>query len=293
MTIPMHLHGDREIHGNYPYTLKIHHLTGHITPHVHNFIEYTYAFRGRATEIINGIERPLVPGTFTLLFPHQVHEIRVAPGEEVFLYVGAIGLQAFFDGTDALLSLQRLLRDAENDWNTSYALGEDAAREMLALLKGMHEELLNEQPWHQVLFVSKLFEVFVRLDRHRLLAGFENRPASSPSSRPTGMWDVIRYVYQHYREPISLQSLADRFDFAVPYISAAFKELTGENYSRFLERIRLAHARNLLLGSRMKVADICYEVGFSSYPTFARVFLARMGMSPTAYRSAGGQVSEG
>ncbi|MFD0673805.1 AraC family transcriptional regulator [Cohnella sp. GCM10027633] len=288
MSIPKHLHGDQEIHGEFPHTLKIHHLTGHVPAHVHNFIEYTYAFQGRATEIINGIERPLLPGTFTLLFPHQVHEIRFAPGEEVFLYIGAIGLQAFFDRTDTLLSLQRLLRDAENDWNTSYALEGEAASDMLALLKRMHEELLGGQAWHQVLYVSKLFEVFVRLDRHRLAAGMRNRPAGSASPRPTGMWDVIKHVYQHYREPISLRSLADRFGFAVPYISAAFKELTGENYSRFLERIRLAHARNLLLGSKMKVADVCYEVGFSSYPTFARVFLARTGMSPTDFRKAGG-----
>lgn len=99
-----------------------------------------------------------------------------------------------------------------------------------------------------------------------------------------GMWEVIHYVYQNFKEDITLEMLAERFSYSVPYISVAFKQAVGENYYSFLERNRTAHACNLLIGTDMKITDVAYEAGFKSYPTFVRVFQARMGMSPTAYR---------
>jgi len=281
--IPEHLVGDREIHGEFPYSLKIHHLKSHVPAHAHNFLEYTYAIKGEAVEIINGVERKVEAGTFTLLFPHQVHEIRVVPGQDLYLYVGAIGLQAFFDRADAILSLQGLLKDAETDWHTSYALGGEYADRIHALLRQMHEEIGGGQTWRKVLFVAKLFEVFVWLNRHREAHSGVSR-SHSPGTSAKNMRELVHYVYQHFREPVSLRSLAERSGFSVPHISAAFKKMTGENFSRFLERIRLAHACNLLLSGDMKVTDVCFEAGFASYPTFARVFQSRLGKSPLAYR---------
>ncbi len=284
--IPHHYSGDIEIHGEFPYTLKIHHLTGNVPAHVHYFLEYTYVFQGEAIEIINGVERRIAPGAFTLLFPHQVHELRIAPGQELFMYNGAIGLQAFFNRSHPLMSLQGLLKEAESDWHTSYALDEPYADSVYRLLVQMYGEIRSDRTWREAMFVSKLFELFILVDRFRRRPGGSTEAGGRNDSRG-GMWTVIRHVYQNFRDPISLSSLAATFGYSEAHISAEFKKLTGGNYSRFLERIRLAHACSLLIGTGMKVTDVCYEAGFLSYPTFARVFSERMGKSPLAYRKDG------
>ena len=51
------------------------------------------------------------------------------------------------------------------------------------------------------------------------------------------------------------------------------------------ERSRIARARSLLLNTRMKVIDICYEVGYNSLGTFTRRFTELAGVSPTRLRS--------
>ncbi|WP_028593734.1 helix-turn-helix transcriptional regulator [Paenibacillus assamensis] len=284
--IPHNLHGDEEIHGDFPFTLKIHHLTKPVPAHVHHFIEFTYTFKGKGKEMINGIEKELIPGTFTLLFPHQVHEIEIEPGEELFLYVGAIGLKAFFGEGDSFLTLHSLLKQAENDENTTYKLNESTGNQVLALLQEMHEEVLDTKPWNRMMFLAKLMQLFIIFDRFRQTqAGLRQKLAHELTHRK-GMWEVIHYVYQNFKEDITLEMLAKKFNYSVSYISISFKQMVGENYYSFLERIRVAHACNLLIGTDMKITEVGYEAGFKSYPTFIRVFQTRMDMTPTAYRKS-------
>lgn len=280
---PHHLQGDPEIHGEFPFTLKIHHLKGSVPAHVHHFIEYTYAFKGRGIETINGVEKELVPGCFTLLFPHQVHQIDIAPGEELYLYVGAIGLQAFFGAGESFLTLHQLLRQAEQDTCSTYDLDSDTAEEVHSLLQEMMEELHNEQAWNRMMFIAKLMQMFICFERYRQ-AYLPQEQTSAVSHERRGMWEVIHYVYQHFKEPHTLETLAKEFGYSPSYISSTFKQVVGENYYAFLERTRVAHACNLLVGTDMSITDIAYESGFKSYSTFARVFSTRMQMSPSDYR---------
>ena len=280
---PYNLHGDDEIHGEFPFTLKIHRLNVPVPAHVHHFIEYTYALKGKGKEIINGVEKELTPGTFTLLFPHQVHELDITPGDELHLYVGAIGLKAFFGAGDSFLALHSLLKGAENDENTTYKLDEVTAREVHLLLQQMHEEAREEKPWSRMMFLAKLTQVFILFDRYRQ-ERLDEGPQSYGRNPRRGMWEVVHYVYQNFKEDITLDTLSKRYNYSVSYISSAFKQMVGENYYSFLERIRVAHACNLLIGTDMKITDIAYEAGFKSYPTFIRVFQSRMGMTPTLYR---------
>ncbi|OPA74586.1 AraC family transcriptional regulator [Paenibacillus selenitireducens] len=280
---PYYLQGDDEMYGEYPFTLKIHHLETNIPAHVHHFVEYTYAIKGRGTEIINGVSKELIPGTFTLVFPHQVHEIKIEPGEELVLYVGAIGLKAFFGG-DKLFDFHQLLKGAEFDLNTTYKLDAGTASIVHSLLEQMYEEIREVQPWSRMMFVSKLVQVFVLFDRFRQGHLLSDHASGHEGGTAKGIRELISYVYQNFKEDITLETLAKQFNYSVSYISSAFKQMVGENYYTVLERIRIAHACNLLVGTDLKITDIAYEAGFKSYPTFVRVFQSRMQMSPTSYR---------
>jgi len=85
-------------------------------------------------------------------------------------------------------------------------------------------------------------------------------------------------------QPLSLRSLA-RIGFASPYhFTRTFRSVTGLPPLHFLSALRLDVARTLLLHTRRKVIDICYDVGYSSVGTFTRRFTASFGVSPQQFR---------
>lgn len=86
-------------------------------------------------------------------------------------------------------------------------------------------------------------------------------------------------------QPLSLRSLA-RIGFASPYhFTRTFRSVTGLPPLHFLSALRLDAARSLLLHTRSKVIDICYDVGYSSVGTFTRRFTGSFGVSPRQFRT--------
>lgn len=86
-------------------------------------------------------------------------------------------------------------------------------------------------------------------------------------------------------QPLSLRSLA-RIGFASPYhFTRTFRSVTGLPPLHFLSALRLDVARTLLLHTRRKVIDICYDVGYSSVGTFTRKFTGCFGVSPQQFRA--------
>ena len=62
------------------------------------------------------------------------------------------------------------------------------------------------------------------------------------------------------------------------------KEATGCTLAEYQENIRLKHAQELLLGTRLSNAEIAERVGFGHVNTFYRVFSKRKGISPARFR---------
>jgi AraC family transcriptional regulator len=86
-------------------------------------------------------------------------------------------------------------------------------------------------------------------------------------------------------QPMSLRSLA-KIGFASPYhFTRTFRSVTGLPPLHFLSALRLDAARDLLLHTRSKVIDICYDVGYSSVGTFTRRFTSSFCVSPRRFRA--------
>lgn len=95
---------------------------------------------------------------------------------------------------------------------------------------------------------------------------------------------VITAMRDQIDQPLSLDSMA-RIALASPYhFNRTFRQVTGVPPSQFLYALRLERARRLLMHTRRKVIDICYDVGYNSVGTFTRRFRDLMGVSPTTFR---------
>lgn len=99
------------------------------------------------------------------------------------------------------------------------------------------------------------------------------------------MMEAIRvFIETHYKEPLSLQSISERFYIHPNYFSKRFKEKFGLSFIDYLTSIRMRHASQLLRSTDLKIHQIADHVGFEDTAYFGSVFRKAFHMTPKQYR---------
>ena len=93
---------------------------------------------------------------------------------------------------------------------------------------------------------------------------------------------VRSYVREHYSEPLEMTTIADKLHISYAYFSRRFKEATGQNFSDFVQEVRLDEACRMLKTGR-NVSTIAEKVGYSNVYSFTRAFTRMKGCSPTQW----------
>jgi AraC family transcriptional regulator len=111
----------------------------------------------------------------------------------------------------------------------------------------------------------------------------------SPHSGRDASYDsvakVVRFLSGRLDESLSLSEIAASAATSRFHFNRRFRKVTGIPPCRFLYAMRLAAAKALLLTTRRKVIDVCYEVGYNSLGTFTRRFTELVGVSPSRFRN--------
>jgi Beta-xylosidase len=96
--------------------------------------------------------------------------------------------------------------------------------------------------------------------------------------------NIVIYINEHYKEKISLNSLAETFFLSTPYISKIFKEFIGISFSDYLTEIRLSHAVKDLANPNSKIEYISEKNGFSNTRSFVAAFKNKYNYLPSKHR---------
>lgn len=95
----------------------------------------------------------------------------------------------------------------------------------------------------------------------------------------------IEYLYENYSNPeLTQEMMARRLHFSAGYFGNMFRQVTGETFVVYLNRLRVKEAQKLLVNSFLKVYEIAEQTGFASVNYFIRVFKQHTQMSPNRYR---------
>lgn len=100
--------------------------------------------------------------------------------------------------------------------------------------------------------------------------------------------EIITYITEHFREPVSLEDLAARAGLSKYHFVRAFKKETGFTPHEYLINTRMATARYLLKNSGLSVKDICFACGYASESVFCTAFKQNQGVTPARYRAQDG-----
>ncbi len=96
---------------------------------------------------------------------------------------------------------------------------------------------------------------------------------------------ALAYAQRHFSEKISLEELCgflntDKFNFC-----KQFKRVTNATFFQYLTFVRIRHAEELLMLEDISISEIALACGFSSVQYLNRVFCAKRGCSPSAFRN--------
>jgi AraC-like DNA-binding protein len=83
---------------------------------------------------------------------------------------------------------------------------------------------------------------------------------------------------------LALGELAALCHMSVSSFKRKFGEVYGESPIRYLSKMKVHKAAELLQDKDNRISDIAYDVGFESLTTFNRAFKAQFGKPPTNYR---------
>ena len=92
------------------------------------------------------------------------------------------------------------------------------------------------------------------------------------------------YVMENYSRPIGLNEAAETVSLSPVYFSTVFKEQTGENFTVFLQNVRISKSKDLLKNTRLTIKKVAEQVGYSDEKYFSRLFMKVTGVKPVEYR---------
>jgi len=107
-------------------------------------------------------------------------------------------------------------------------------------------------------------------------------PELAPTVDPR-IHSLAAWVIQDPRREFSVELLASHAATSVRTLSRLFMRELGITPSKFVERIRIALARNLLETSRLRLAAIAAQSGFGSEERMRRAFHRAYGSSPRSH----------
>lgn len=100
------------------------------------------------------------------------------------------------------------------------------------------------------------------------------------------IYKVQNYIELHINDSLSIEELADIAGFSKYHFHRIFKGIVDEPLSRYVNRLKLERATNLLTyRSDMTITDIAYHFGFTDSAVFSQTFKSYYGVSPSQYRN--------
>lgn len=222
-------------------------------------------------------DKPETPAHNTLAIENAIMSI-VSKGDTVALRRWASAAPAVSGGRIAGTELRQMR-------NTFIVTATLASR--AAIRGGMREDdafTLSDAYIQQVELLSSYGSI-INLQYHMLLEFTEQVERLRVGKHTTKLsLDVANYVRHHLSEPIRVENLARELFISRPYLSAKFKEETGQSLTDFILGEKTEEAKRLLRYSDKSASAIAAYLGFSSQGHFCKVFKTYAGLTPNEYR---------
>lgn len=236
--------------------------------HHHDFYEIYYFLSGKVEYLVEGMQYTLLPGDLLLISPMELHRPQVAPDESyerIVLWIHADYLeQVSPDGE----KLTRCFQSGKNLFHCTHTA-------IPGLIERLAAEFHSRQPGSALCARGLFLQLMAELCRLTAIGG----SAQESPQLPPLIAQVIREIGTHYREELSLETLAARFYVSKYYLAHQFRQSVGTSVYHYILLKRLQHAHRMI-AEGSGPGEACQSCGFQDYTSFYRAFRQVYGISP-------------
>lgn len=286
---------DRNLMRAYPvlehekFQMQLHRGFHSVRLHDHAFLELTYILSGSAEHTLDGQVSTLRAGDYLIVdygSRHSYQSLTEAGYDNLDCLFLPELLDPVLKGTKSLRSvlehylihfnMQALVQ------NPARMVFHDDTGRIRELLMEIMEEARQKNPGYTEFVRCYLIEIL--LLTMRKLDGARTASAGEDISL-----FLTAYVAEHYMEPLTLQELAVKLNYSLPYISKRFKEDVGVTFVTYLQNCRVMQGCRLLSGTRKTLAEITEMVGYKDVKFFSELVKRMTGLSPRDFRRQHGK----
>lgn len=149
------------------------------------------------------------------------------------------------------------------------------------LLNEIYETAKQESPLHDLELNEKLSRLFSLLINEITL---QRTNLEQKNTRKRNLTPIIQYLEKHYTEKITLDLLSEHFYINKFYLTRIFKEEYGISINRYLIKLRISHAKQLLRFTSLPIEEVARQCGIQDASYFNRLFHKAEGIAPGIYR---------
>ncbi|MCR5033602.1 MAG: AraC family transcriptional regulator [Lachnospiraceae bacterium] len=97
--------------------------------------------------------------------------------------------------------------------------------------------------------------------------------------------EIRKFIDEKFADPsLGLTRISDQFHISESYFSHLFKETYQQNFSNYLENVRMEEASRLIRETDISLNELYLAVGYNNANTFRRAFKKIFGITPSAMR---------
>ncbi|MCR4807462.1 MAG: AraC family transcriptional regulator [Lachnospiraceae bacterium] len=225
----------------------------------------------------------LVPDDIVIAWPMEMHSIVDADREH------ALVIQFSNAFINSLFDLRRIMHMYRNLHIICINAHPELAAKLKSVILQMKEIFFSDRSDKEIRCCMLLMEfMLILFDYRKELAPelTEDDSYGYADDVMRRMITVTDYIKNNLTaDDLSQGAMAEMAGISRDYFSRIFKNVTGMNYSKWLNMIRLEKASELLAEGGRTLTEIAMLSGFQSIPSFNRVFREEKGMAPGEYRA--------
>ena len=103
--------------------------------------------------------------------------------------------------------------------------------------------------------------------------------------------DTCTFIVMHITDRLEIHKLAERLGYSDYYFSSKFKKEIGQTVGEYIADRKTEKVKQLLDDPSLKIGDIAAMLGYESQSHLGRIFLKRVGMTPSEWRTRTGETS--
>ena len=235
--------------------------------HVHETVELAIVLDGECALQIEGREYRLRPGDAAIAFPLTPHSYNT-------LAEGTAGFAAIFPA-DTVTEFSSIFHTMLPD--TPVVARESLGEEALALARRLMEAADDREQYLKQAYLHVILAHVLHALSFHAAAAYNERGLEAR---------VVRYVYDHACESITISSAAHALGISESHLSHLFAQQFHVNFRAFINAIRIDKATMLMRDPFLTLTQIYYQCGYENIRTFRRAFVQETGMLPAAYMRA-------